>query len=356
MSKTSEILKTNWKAILNIATVLALVFLIYAVRSELVVTFKNLARVNGWALLLLIPIEWGNYFAQAKMYQGLFRVVGNKVNYRKMFELSLELNFINSVFPSVGASGIGYFGVRMRQHDISVGKASLVQIMKLMLVLVSFEVLMIFGLLMLALGGRVNNFTILVSGSLTTLLIVVTLLVMFLVGSKKRVDTTITALSNVIHAIARTLHLTKQPFNIERLRVWGDELHSNYLVIRKHYPELVGPTLYALLANATEVAAVYAVYLAFGHWVNPGAIILAYAVANFAGLVSVLPGGIGVYEAIMLGVLAASGIRASLSIPVVIMYRVMNTLIQLPPGYYFYHRTLHGGNSTPPVAEEHAAT
>ena len=82
------------------------------------------------------------------------------------------------------------------------------------------------------------------------------------------------------------------------------------------------------------------VYIAFGHWVNLGAVILAYAVANFAGFISVLPGGIGVYEALMTAVLAISGIPASLSIPVVIMYRVLNTLIQVPPGYYFYHRRL----------------
>jgi uncharacterized membrane protein YbhN (UPF0104 family) len=43
------------------------------------------------------------------------------------------------------------------------------------------------------------------------------------------------------------------------------------------------PLFYTTVSNITEVAAVYAVYVAFGHFVNIGAIILAYAVANFAG-------------------------------------------------------------------------
>jgi uncharacterized protein (TIRG00374 family) len=88
--------------------------------------------------------------------------------------------------------------------------------------------------------------------------------------------------------------------------------------------------------------AVYIVYVAFGHFVNFGAVILAYAVANFAGLVSVLPGGVGVYEGLMTLVLVASGVPSKLSLPVTVMYRVVNTLIQLPPGYVYYHRTLHG--------------
>jgi uncharacterized membrane protein YbhN (UPF0104 family) len=48
-------------------------------------------------------------------------------------------------------------------------------------------------------------------------------------------------------------------------------------------------------------------------WVNPGAIILAYAVANFAGLISILPAGVGIYEALMSAVLAATGIPAGVS-------------------------------------------
>jgi len=85
---------------------------------------------------------------------------------------------------------------------------------------------------------------------------------------------------------------------------------------------------------------IYVVYLAFGEVVNLGAVILAYAIANFAGFVSVLPGGVGVYEALMTGVLAIAGIPVALSIPVVVMYRVLSTLVQLPPGYYLYHKAL----------------
>ncbi|HSH18797.1 MAG TPA: lysylphosphatidylglycerol synthase transmembrane domain-containing protein, partial [Candidatus Saccharimonadales bacterium] len=115
-----------------------------------------------------------------------------------------------------------------------------------------------------------------------------------------------------------------------------------YLVFKKHYKELKAPFWWAVLANATEVATIYVVYIAFNEWVNVGAVILAYAVANFAGLVSVLPGGVGVYEALMTAVLSAGGVPARLSLPVTVMYRVLNTIIQIIPGYYFYHRALKG--------------
>src|SRR5438105_14548860 len=98
------------------------------------------------------------------------------------------------------------------------------------------------------------------------------------------------------------------------------------------------PFVYMTIANITEVASIYVVYIAFGHYVNVGAVILAYAVANFAGLISVLPAGIGIYEGLMTAVLVATGIPAEVSIPVTIMYRVINMLIQLTSGYFFYQK------------------
>jgi uncharacterized protein (TIRG00374 family) len=81
--------------------------------------------------------------------------------------------------------------------------------------------------------------------------------------------------------------------------------------------------------------------VAFGEPVNPGAIIIAYSVANFAGLISVLPGGIGVYEALTAAVLAAAGVPASIGIPATVMYRILSSMIQLPPGYFLYHRAVN---------------
>ena len=111
--------------------------------------------------------------------------------------------------------------------------------------------------------------------------------------------------------------------------------------IRRNLYVLKLPLVYALFANLTEICAIYVVYLAFGHLVNPGAVILAYAVANFAGLISILPGGIGIYEGLMTGVLVAGGVPAALSLPVTIMYRVVNMSVQLPPGYFYYQKNLH---------------
>jgi len=349
MSEHSFI-KRRWKLILNVATVIALVVMVIAIRHQLADTFNNLTKVNGWFLFLLIPVQILNYDAQTRLYQGLFKIVGNKLRYWPLYKAAVELNFVNQVFPSGGVSGISYFGVRMRNAEITGGRATLIHIMKLVLLFLSFEGLLIFGLLALAIGGKANNFVILVTSSLTTLMVVGTLAFVMIIGSERRINATFTFVTRVLN---RILHFflphSPETINIKRVQHVFEELHSNYKLIESQWKELRWPFFWAFMANFTEVISIYVVYLAFGVWVNIGAVILAYAVANFAGLVSVMPGGVGVYEALMTGVLVASGVPAALSLPVTVMYRVLNTIIQLPPGYVLYHNTLH---RRPEVEEE----
>lgn len=99
----------RWKMILNVATLLALVVLVVAIWDRLVETFNNIVRVNTWALLMMIPLRALNYDSQTRLYQHLFSMVGNKLRHKQLFRSSLELNFVNHVFPSGGVTGISYF-------------------------------------------------------------------------------------------------------------------------------------------------------------------------------------------------------------------------------------------------------
>jgi len=336
-----SVLRRNWRLLVNVITVVALVLLIYLIRDQIVETYQNLSKINLWVVSLIIPLTLLSYHAQTKLYQDLFRLLGNKLTYKFLFRAALELNFVNSVFPSGGVSGISYFGVRMRTVDITGTRASLVQIVKLLLLFVSFEVLLIFGLLLMALEGQANDLIILVAGSVSTLLIVGTVGFVLVIGSETRIHATFTSLAKAINKFVHFFRRHKpETISMARAEHIVKDLHHSYKLIEANYKGLIWPLIWAMVVNITAILSIYAVYVAFGEWVNIGAIILAYSVANFAGLISVLPGGIGVYEALMTGVLAASGIPAALSLPVTVMFRVISTLIQLPPGYILYHQTL----------------
>lgn len=175
-----------------------------------------------------------------------------------------------------------------------------------------------------------------------TLLIVGMSLMAFIIGNKGRIKSFFTLITQALNwLIHRFRPNNPETINVSNAQAAFIELHENYMHIRSNLHKLKRPLLFGLAFSFFEIASIYAVYLAFGQVVNPGAVIIAYAVANFAGIVSVLPGGIGIYEALMTGVLIAAGVPASVSLPVTIMYRIVNMGIALPQGGYFYYRALH---------------
>lgn len=340
-------LRRNWKLIVNIVTLVALVVLAFAIRDQFTMTLKNLLRVNAWALLLMIPAQFLNYDAQARLYKSLFTVVGNKLSYKRLLVSSLELNFVNHVFPSGGVTGISYWGIRMKGEDITPAKATAVHLQKLVLLFLSFEVLIVLSVVALALQGAMSSIILLIAGSLITIVVILTAGFGFIIGSKKRIAGFFAYMSVVLNQLIHKFRpKSPETINIERVRGLFEELHENYMVMRHDWRRLRRPFFWALMANFWEVMTLYVVYIAFGEWVNIGAVILAYAVANFAGLISVLPGGVGVYEGLMTLTLAATGVPSRISLPVTVMYRVLNTLLQVPIGYYFYHRNLARAGKT----------
>ncbi len=338
---------SKWRLFLTIATFIALAILIYSLRHQIADVIANLGRVNALVLLLIIPIEFLNYDSYARLYCNLFVTLGKKVRYWPMFKLTLELNFVNHILPSGGISGISYFNIRARAEGISAATATLAQVTKLFLLYASFQPLLILGVILLALHGHTNNLILVLATSLITLLVVGTFVGLYILESRSRISSTLTFLTKVLN---RLIHLVRSSYpetiNIKSAQQTFNELHDNYMTLKKNLRALKKPFIFMMIANATEVAALYVVYIAFGEYVNLGAVILAYAVANFAGLISVLPSGIGLYEGLMTAVLAATGIPAELSIPVTIMYRVINMFIQLTPGYYFYQKAVRSGLSS----------
>jgi uncharacterized protein (TIRG00374 family) len=339
--------QSRWKLILTIFSFVVFLILIITLRDQIGDAIRNLGKVNTYALLLIIPIEAINYDAYARMFRHLFGIFGEKVEYRQMFRVQLELNFVNHILPSGGVSGISYFALRLKALNVSTAKSTLVQVMMRILLYISFEPLLILGLIFLSMEGHANNFTIAVASSLITLVIVGTFISIYIFDSRARINSFLTFITRFINKAVRLVR-PRHPevINIERAQIVFDELHENYEVLKKNWQNLKKPLFYSLIADVTEIAGLYVVYIAFGIFPNIGAIILAYAIANFAGLVSVLPAGIGIYEALMTAVLAAAGVPVAESIPVTIMFRIVSMTVQLVPGYIFYQKAVQGGLTT----------
>ena len=347
------------KVVVNIATLIALIWLVYVSRDRINEALNELPDSAWWFLILQIPIQLVGYGAVAHLYHSYFQSAGvlGRLKLGEMYKISLELNFINSIFPSGGVSGFSYLSLRVRPFGISFAASTLAQSLRFGLTFVSFIPILGLGLLLLAFDDGVQGWALLVGGGVFLMLIIGTALFVYLISSRQRIKEFVTWLPKAINKLTQLVHYRsdKELISIAKVeRVLG-EVHAGYMRIYQNLPALKKPFVYALINNIFELLTIYLVFLAFGATVNPGAIILAYAVANFAGLIAVLPGGIGVYEPLMVSILIACGVDSDQALTGTLVYRVLNLLFFVPVGAGLYYYAVNHRQAQQPAVQGEGA-
>lgn len=326
---------------INVLTFVGLVLLVVFSWGQITEALSKLKELSVGFLLLIIPVQVLSYMAVAHIYHSYFKATNSvhDLTLKDMYRISLELNFVNHVFPSGGVSGFSFLGLRLQKFGIPVATSTLAQIIRYFLTFLSFLVLLATGTIFLALGDKVNGIVILISSAVFFMTVFGTAVAVYIISNEKRIKSFTSFLPRALNMVMRKIrpNSSKLKINVDRIeRVFG-ELHQDYLYLKRDYRKLKMPFVYALATNFFEVLTVYVVFIAFGEAVNPGAVILAYAVANFAGLVAILPGGVGIYESLMVSVASASGIPRGLAISATLVYRVFMMAVFVPIGWLLYH-------------------
>ncbi len=338
-------IKTDFKFWLNIITFAALLFLVYISWDQIVEAFREFDGLKTWALLLMIPIQGLSYFGVAKFYKMFLDKQGESISLKEFYKVALELNFVGNVFPSGGVSGFSYFSIRMKQLGVPASKSALAQLLRFSLTFVSFLILLMFGVFALSLSSSAGGFIILVSSIIVLGIIFGAAVGAYIVSSPRRIKAFVSWLPKAVNYVAKKFkrNKAKSLINIEKVENTLEDLNKDYRVLRTDMTLVKNLFKWALVINITEVLTIYMVYVAFGELINPGALIIAYAVANFAGLIAILPGGVGVYEGLMTATLAGAGVPKAFALSATVIYRVLSIVFFLPIGYYFYHKAIKEG-------------
>ena len=336
------------KVWLNILTAAALVAIIGFAWHDIWSAFSRMRDLNLWILVLMIPAQFMVFFALAKLFQHFFLATDTHLSLRRLMPPMIELNFVNHVFPSGGVSGFSYLTFRLRKFGVSTAKSTLAQLARFAFTFIAFIPLLVLALVILAIEGRTSSLVVLAASAVTTAIICSTAVVVFVIGSPTRIDVFTAGLVRAINRLVRSFHRHKKGINPDRVRQTFMELHEDYRVLRRDPQKIRRVIWWALVTNIAEVALLYIVFVAHGEWVNPGAVVIAFTIANLAALVAVLPGGVGVYEPLMSAVLVAGGIPAGLALSATLVYRVIAMLLSLLTGYVLYQKALHHGDITSP--------
>ena len=308
-----------------------------------------LGQVNIWILLLLIPVQIFSYYATGGMIFAYLRSKGHlkKVSRWRMTRISLELNFVNHIIPSGGAVGFSYLGWVLHHYGVRAGTATMAQIVRFTLTFLTFIILLGIAVIILAADHQINRVIALICAGIAATAIAGLFFTIYLLQNKHRLNRFSAKLTNLGNKVVAFFTRGKKTHAINReiIDKFFDEVHEDYVEIRRDKRVLIKPLIWGVVANLADVALFAVAFMALGVWVNPTVLLIAFGLSSIASIFSVTPGGAGVYEAIMIAFMATAGVPADIAIAGTLLARVMLILGTIVFGYFFYQLTVskHGG-------------
>ena len=223
------------------------------------------------------------------------------------------------------------------------------QIVRYLMTFVTFIGIMLIALVVLIFDNKINKVILIISALLAFLLIGGVVFVIYAIGNRARLikfSSTITNLGNKIIKFF-TRGKKKQALKLEKIENFFIDLHQDYLEIKSEKKILVGPLFWSIAINIFDVALLLVAFWALGYYVNPATLFIAFGISSIAGVVSSIPGGAGVYEAVMIAFLASSGVPADMAIAGTLLARVALLSGTVLFGYIFYQLTINKYGKVP---------
>ena len=90
-----------------------------------------------------------------------------------------------------------------------------------------------------------------------------------------------------------------------------------------------------------DVVLILIAFKALGYWVNPAVMLVAFGISSTVSVITSIPGGAGIYEAVMIAFLASSGVPAGVAIAGTLLARVTLLGGTVIFGYLFYQLTIN---------------
>lgn len=302
---------------------------VYLSFGELESIVETLRQGNLWFVLLALVLQAAWFMVLGLTYQSLYDLLGIRSSIYRMVLLSTAANFVNTVAPSAGMSGMAVFISNANRNGHSPGKATVVSMLSLFLDYVAFLCVLALGLIVLFRRNDLNPTEIIASGVIFA--IAAALGSLLYLGSKSA-----ESLGNALAWMVRLVNRIARPFiHREYLsEARGYEFASEMAEDLKSLPErprsLLKPLLFAFSNKALMMGVLMASFLSFQVPFTAGTIIGGFAISYLFLIVSPTPSGIGIVEGIM--PLALSSLRVPWSQAVIITLAYRGITFWVPLG------------------------
>ena len=328
----------------NIITFVLIILVLWAARGELIEAFHLLGGVNIWVLLLIIPVQFASYYASAEIFCTYLRARGQlrKTTPLHVTAVALEYNFVNHVFPSAGVSGASYMVWRLGKMGVAAGQAAMSQLINYFSLGATFMVMMVLSLIWATFEDRAANWLVVATTIAVVALIFVVVFGAYLIGSRERLMSFARWLTRRANWLVNkiTFGRKRKVLRSDEVEGFFSDFYDDWMAIKADKALLKGPIIWGFISNILDVLLIAVAFWALGYSVNLPILLISFGASAVGSFLFVTPGGVGAYEAVMIGVLVAGGMEADVASAGVILARAILVVGTIVCGVFAYHAAM----------------
>lgn len=308
------------RGVLVATGVLAFVYAWMLVRAGAAGIVETIERADPRLLPLPLLATLLSTLTMSFSYEGIAKAAGCSVSSLDMLRITFVANTVNYVLPAGGLGGFALRMVLLNKKGVPGGRAVLVSFTQTVLTNVMLVVFIVAGLGHLLVSGELQRPAAIALGTVVagvTLFLVVCVMLVYRSELRARF------LSRTSDLCLRLVNRFRSDLSNERrVRVFFLHLAEGMEFFAGRPRAMVAPLVWIFLDWVFTVAVLYTACLAVGAAVSYGDAVVAFSVGIVFAVASFVPGGVGVLEVALAGMLAAVGVPPEQSVLAIFVFRV----------------------------------
>lgn len=319
----------NW--FVTVFIIIITLFGIVLVASDWQEMRQVLTQADWRYLPLVLLFTFLSYSFYSYAYAVVAKMLGIQMRKRELTEVCFISTVVNHVLTTGGVVGYSLRYLLMKMYKVSLKEVLTSSILHYYLTSLDMLTFLPLSFIYLLLHANTPRGVVIVLGFMTLLFGLVLILITGLVLFPSRRRPIISILARISRKILRR--------DLQSWLTQLDETLTRGTEAFHHQPiKLAWVMLLTLFDFACSIIAMGFVFEALGPPVKAGALVTGYVIGIMAGLLSMVPGGLGVQEGSMAGIYALLGVQFEQAVLTAILFRILYYLLPYFLILPFYNR------------------
>jgi uncharacterized protein (TIRG00374 family) len=294
-------------------------------------TVELLSEASYWLLGVAVVLEILATLAYANLFRYILKVLDIRMRLIEVLSITLSSLAVSHVLSAGGVGGwvLTYNALMKRKvaHGLIFVAIAAQQFFNYIVLWIFFALAIVY--MVLARGQSVGHF--LAAFVLIGLILWLTAYGVYLYNHRTKMRRRVTQIAHLANRVMR-----REVVREDHIDGWLDNLFAGMRRMTSHRGAFRTTLLFACGFWFFDMLCLWCVFWAFGHPIGLGYLLIGYVVAYSVGTLAPTPGGLGAIEGLLIAMYVSFGVPSATAVAVVLVYRLINFWMPIPPGFVAY--------------------